>query len=398
MQQLSIIARPYVLRLLASGLVGRLPSAAAALAIAVVLRESGQTFGLVGWALGLFAAGLAVGSPMLGRLVDRYGQLPVLLPSAIVSGGGFALIAVGGPNATAVLVGAVLAGIATPPLEPCQRALWPRLVEEDEMDAALALDAAAQELVFIAGPLVVAACVATGHPVSALWVGAALGVLGSVVFALSPPSRAWRPAAGTRHWSGPLTNGGFLALLATLTCSGAAIGGLNLVVVAYGEAYPVVGGSGTLLALNAVGALLGAVAYGSVTWRLTVPRRIVAFTVGMALAYWCVITVPGPVWMAVLMVATGLFLAPLLAVTFSFIGTLTRPEYVTEAFAWIVTMFTIGNAAASPVAGVATSAGIDRGAAVAALGATAAMAVALASQRTWGRAVPSRTEPRHLEM
>jgi predicted MFS family arabinose efflux permease len=390
-RQLSILTRPDVPRLLVAGLVGRLPSAAAALAIGVVMRAAGQPYVEVGWALGLFAAGLAVGSPLLGRLVDRYGQLPVLLPSSIGSGAGFGLVALAVPDTAAVLVGAVLAGLATPPLEPCQRALWPRLVPERDMDAALAVDAAAQELIFIAGPLVVAACVAAGSPVSALWVGAGLGVVGSVVFALSPASRAWRPTTAARHWLGPLSDHRFLAVLATLTCSGAAIGGLNLVVVAYGESFPVLGGSGTLLALNALGALLGAIAYGAVTWRTPAPRRILACTAGMAAAYWCLLAVPGPTGMALLMIATGFFLAPLLAVAFAFIGTVVRAAYVTEAFAWIVTMFTIGNAAASPLAGAATSAGIDRGATVAAAAASGAVLVALAAQRAWARALPART-------
>jgi predicted MFS family arabinose efflux permease len=383
---LTIVRRPHVARLLLAAIVGRIPSAIGALAIGLVLRREGWSYDGVGLVLGIFAVGLAVGGPALGRLVDRRGQAKVLAGSAVMSGLGFLLVALPPASTGAVLGGAAVAGLATPPLEPCLRALWRGLVRADELDAALGLDACAQELIFIIGPLLVVACAATGDPAVALWLAAALDVAGTVLFLTAPPSHGWRPVPRPPHWLGPLRSAGLVVLLVGLVGSGAAIGALNLVTLAYAESHRVSGGAGVLLALNAAGGLLGAVAYGSIRWRLAPPQRLLLLTAGMAVAYWSLVSIPGTLWMAALMVLTGLFLAPVLAVAFAMVGTLSRPENVTEAFAWLVTLFTVGAALGSPVAGWALNNGIGAGAAVAAGGATTAVAIALGGQRAWSRA------------
>ncbi|MFJ5302755.1 hypothetical protein [Streptomyces sp. NPDC088350] len=67
----------------------------------------------------------AIGGPLLGRLVDRTGRPRVLVGSAVVSGAGYALLALAPGSLYGTLAGAVVAGAAAPPLEPCLRALWP---------------------------------------------------------------------------------------------------------------------------------------------------------------------------------------------------------------------------------------------------------------------------------
>jgi len=134
----------------------------AGVAIPLTLRDSGAGYGFVGLVAGAFAVAAAVGGPCWGRLVDRAGQWRVLLCCAVGSGAGSVVIALAPARAVLVVLGAVLAGAATPPLEPCLRALWPDLVAAEVLESAYALDSASQELVFIGGPLVVAGCAAAG--------------------------------------------------------------------------------------------------------------------------------------------------------------------------------------------------------------------------------------------
>ena len=56
--------------------------------------------------------------------------------------------------------------------------------------------------------------------------------------------------------------------------------------------------------------------------------------------------------MIVLMLVTGCFLAPALTVTFVLVGDLAPAGTVTEAFAWLITLFTTGAAVGSAVTGV----------------------------------------------
>lgn len=140
---------------------------------------------------------------MLGRIVDRTGQPRVLLCSAVVAGSGYALLALAPGNPIAAPVGAAIAGLAMPPLEPCLRALWPAVVREEQLDTAYAFDSASQQLLYVAGPLAVAGIAAGLGPVAALWTAAGLGLAGALVVATAAPARAWQaPPRG--HGSGLL--------------------------------------------------------------------------------------------------------------------------------------------------------------------------------------------------
>jgi len=379
---------------LAASIVGRIPPAVAALAISLLLRGVGWGYDRVGLVVGVFAVGQALGGPVLARLVDRRGQTAVLAGSAIVSSLGYLLLPVAARSTAGALVCAAVAGLATPPLEPCLRALWPALVgqerldatrSQERLDAALGLDAASQELIFIVGPLLVAACAATGLPAIALWLAAVLGLLGTALFLLAPPPRAWRPVStsGPAHWLGPLRGGRLVLLLVALVGSGVAVGAMTLFVVAYADGRSVPGGAGLLLALNALGAMLGAVGYAAVRWRLEPRRRLLLLAVGMAGAYWALVTVPGVGVMVVLLILCGAFFAPLLAVSFVMVGTLSRPEHITEAFAWLVTLITAGIALGSLLSGYALASGLGAGAVAGAAGASAGALLVLVGQRPW---------------
>lgn len=351
MGYLSLLRATHVLRLLMGTLIGRLPSAMATLAIPLALREVDASYGFVGLATGTFAIAAAVGGPLLGRAVDHIGQPKVLIPTAALAGLGFTLIGLFPERQSWVLAGAILAGAATPPLEPCLRALWPRILPATRLDRAYALDASAQELIFVGAPLIVAGTVAVTYPAMALWLAALLGAIGVLIVATAPPSRAYRAEERSTHWLGPLRSTGLVVLLTGLIGSGMTIGTLNVLVISYAEQHRLPGGAGTLLALNAAGALIGALSYGAMRWEMPLPRRGLLMAGGMALGYSLLILLPAPPLMAVLMVVTGLFLAPLLTVSFVLVDRLAPAGTVTEAFAWLVTVFTSGTAIGAAVAG-----------------------------------------------
>ena len=387
MRYVSLIGTPHVARLLVGAFVGRLPTGMAALAISLALRRAGAVYGFVGLAVGTYAIAVALGAPLLGRLVDRLGQPRVLVPTAVLAAAGFVAVALAPRVPAVVLLGAALAGVATPPIEPAVRVLWPRIVPADRVQAAYALDSAVQELIFVSGPLVVAGCVALGSPVGALWVAAALGALGVAVVTSTAPSRAWRAQHRSTDWLGPLRHTGLAVLLVALSGMGFAIGTFNVLVVSYAEGHRLPGGAATLLTLNATGALLGVLGYGAVTWRAAAATQALSCAAGLTLAYGLLPLLPAPPVMAVLVLLTGVFFAPLLTVTFALIGELAPPGTTAEAFAWLVTLFGLGNSLGSAVAGIVLQhAGQRWAAACAGLGAGACLVVLALAFRLLARA------------
>jgi MFS family permease len=307
---LRVLRRQYCFRMLSGSWIGRLPMAMAVVAIPLALRHAGADYVFIGAAAGSYAISSAIGAPVIGRIVDRIGQVKVLVPTALLAAAGFVVIAVAPTLHAAVLTGVILAGAFTPPLEPCLRVLWPGLVGRDELDNAYAVDSAAQELIFVAGPLAVSLCVAVVVPIAALWAEAVLTLLGVLVFATALPARQWRPEQGhDRHWLGPLRRAGLLILLLAPAGIGFAIGTLNVLAVGYTERNPLPGGAPILLTLNSAASLVGVLVYGAITWTIQPRTRVLLFACGLAAGYGLLPIVPSPPLMAVLMVPAGFFLA-----------------------------------------------------------------------------------------
>jgi MFS family permease len=390
---LTLLRLPFITRLLTGSLIGRLPGGMSLLMIPLALRRSGLDYGFVGIASGALAVSAAVGGPVLGRLVDRVGQVRVLIPAAAASGTGFAILALAPGDRPIVLLGVVLAGAAAPPLEPCIRILWPSLVPAEGLASAYSLDSAAQELIFVSGPLVVAGCVAWASPVAALWLGAALGAVGVLVVATSKPVRLWRPTGARAHWLGPLRSPGLVVLLTSLIGQGMAIGTLNVFLVDYAEHHKFPGGAGILMAINAFGSLIGALVYGARKWRGSATGHLLALRVGLGTAYALLLLVPAPPLMVAIMVMSGLCFAPSLTVLFMLTGELAPAGTATEAFAWLITLFSVGAATGSAISGfVIAHAGLSPTAVTAVAGTAGAVLVQLAGRRYLHQAKPEGPE------
>ncbi|MCP9950322.1 MFS transporter [Actinomadura madurae] len=347
------LRRPYAGRLLGGTLLGRLPNGMGMLAVVLHIRADGGGYPLAGTLAAVFGLATAAGQPVLGRVMDRAGQPRVLVPAACAAAAGFALLAAVGADPLPVSVAAVVAaGFATPPLEAGLRALWPDVLDgPEQVDAAYALDAAAQEVIFTVGPLLVVAA-ALVNTETALLITGALGIAGTLVVALSGPSRRWRGAPRASDWAGPLRSPGLRVLLLSLACAGVALGVYAVAVVAYAEEQGRDLASGLLLACMAGGALIGGIVYGARSWAGEPHHRLPWLLAALAAGYVPLVLAPGLPVMSVLAFLSGVFLAPVLACSFSLVDRLAPSGTVTEAFAWVVAAVGAGGSLGSFVSGI----------------------------------------------
>jgi MFS family permease len=372
----ALLARPYALRMLLSALVARLPEAMVPLALLLLVRAEHGSYGAAGAMAGAFAIGAAVGGPVAGRLVDRLGQPPVLVVTALVRSATLAGIVLSAGSSLVVAgVLAVLCGAATPPLEPALRALWPELAADEQhaLDAAYELDAGAQELIFVAGPLLVAVAVSTWSPEGALHLTSAIGLVGALAFALAPPARAWRPAQHAPvSWTAAVRAPQVAVLLALGLLAGAATGMVNVTTTAFAE--HTLGNrdlAGWLLAAWAVGALAGGLSSAAWRWRGAPEDRLTRLLVLFGFAFLPALLARSTGSMAAALALSGALLPPTLACVFVLTGTRALPGTLTETFAWLTSAFLVGSAVGSALAGTLTggdsAAESVRGFAVAAL-------------------------------
>ncbi|MFI1971019.1 MFS transporter [Streptomyces cinnamoneus] len=371
-------------RLLTGTLVGRLPNATAALAIVLFVRAEGGSYTLAGALSAVYGVANAVGQPLLGRAVDLYGQPRVILPSAVMTALGMAVFTVVGLDPLPLTYTAmIVAGFFAPPLEGGLRALWPSVLKnEDDLHAAYSLDAIAQELIYVVGPLIVTRIVAIWSEAAALNALHLMGVAGALAVVTSPPSRSWRSAPREAHWLGALRSRGLLVLLGTFFFIGSALGSIAVAAVAYGDAHGGGNISGWLLSALGVGALIGGSVHGARQWPGSPEQRLRVLVGGLALLYVPLVLVPGVVAMTVLAGVAGLFLAPCLATAFVVVDRHAPRGTVTEAFSWLVTSFGVGAAIGTAFVGPAVQSGGARsGFLVAVGGGAAALAVIVAARR-----------------
>ncbi|MFF1697987.1 MFS transporter [Streptomyces sp. NPDC058257] len=380
-----ILRARYVTRLLAGTLVGRLPNATAPIAIVLFIRAEGGSYSLAGALAAVYGVANAVGQPLLGRLVDLYGQPRVQLPAALLSALGMAAFAFTGPDALALAYASVAAaGLTTPPLEGGLRALWPSVLrEEKQVHVAYAMDAVAQEIMFTVGPLLVTGCVALWSEQAALLVVNAVGILGALSVVVSKPSRAWRSADRAAHWLGALRSPGLLALLGAYLFVGVALGSINVAGSSYADGN---GGDvvyGWLIAAVGFGGLVGGVVYGAREWKGVPEKRLTVLVALLAVGYLPLTLTPGAVAMTLLAALAGVFLAPSLACAFIVVDRHAPAGTVTEAFSWLVTTFMVGASLGTAGAGpVVEWGGTTAGFVIPGVAGVAALLVLLATART----------------
>ncbi|MFG2266204.1 MFS transporter [Streptomyces sp. NPDC048720] len=356
---LEILRARHAARLLAGTLVGRLPNATAAIALVLFVRAEGGTYGLAGALAAVYGVANAVGQPVLGRLVDLYGQPRVQLPAAVASALAMAVFAFSGTDPLPVACAAVAAaGLFTPPLEGGLRALWPSVLRrEEQVHTAYAMDAVAQEVMFTVGPLLVTLCVSLWSERAALLVLNAVGVLGALSVVFSPPSRAWRSAPREAHWLGALRSPGLLALLGAFLFVGIALGSITVASVPYADEHGGDAVYGWLMAALGLGALIGGSVYGARAWSGAPERRLRVLVALLAVCYLPLMLMPGAVAMVLLSLLSGVFLAPCIACAFIIVDRHAPGGTVTEAFSWLVTTFTVGASVGTGLAGPVVQAG-----------------------------------------
>jgi MFS family permease len=351
---LDVLRVPSVPRLLASAVVGRMPTAMAGLAIVLLVREGGGSYAVAGTVAAAYSVALALTSPLLGRLVDRVGQTRVLAGCAGASVLAFAALAAVGRGASPVLLGALaaLAGGSIPPVAACMRALWSELLGDGgRLQAAFAVESTAQELIFVVGPPLVALLAALLSPAAAVLGTAVLLLAGTAVFAATPASRAWRPRRRAADWAGPLRSPGIRTVLAAIVLLATAFGTVEVTVVAGAEQLGSRTLAGPLLALWAVGSLVGGLAFGSRASGRGPEQRMIGLLALVVAGIALLAVATGLAQLAAGMVLAGLGIAPAIACLYLLVDRLAPAGTVTEAFTWVTTAFATGFAAGNALGG-----------------------------------------------
>ena len=377
----TVLAMPGVRPVLVAAFIGRLPIGMMSLSIVILVSEETGSYATAGAVAATQALAGAIASPLLGRLIDRVGQTPVLVFCGVAFPVSVALLTIVASNVTdllTLLACAIPFGVTYPPLFAATRALLTRMAGSEDLAAtAFAFEAIVQEAFFITGPLLVALLVAVASPQAALAFVAVVTSVGTLSFAATSASRSASGEAGPDHLMGALASPGVRTLLVVSAAFGLSFGTLEVTMPAFADERGSNAVGGVLLAALALGSMVGGVWYGSRTLAAHLSTQMIWFSGVFAVALVPLAFAGSIPVMLVLMGLAGFFVAPWAATTAALVGRLAPPGAVTEAYTWEMTAVVAGFAMGGVLSGVLVeNAGVREALIAAAVAAAASVAIA----------------------
>jgi MFS family permease len=350
-----VLRTPGARSLFIASCVARLPMGALGLLLILHTHELTGSYAAGGLASGVYALALGLSNPVLGRVVDRRGQTPVLRVGAPVAAAAIVLVALLPADApTGVVIACAAAtGASQPPVGACMRALWPELLATaDRRHAAYALEGVALEIVYICGPVVIVAGVGSLSLTAALLVCAGALAVGDLAFSAHPASRGWRPhPEPVRDITGALRGRGVCVLLAVFALIGLSIGAVEVAVPATLDTMGHRELTGVLLGAWGVGSMLAGFAVAHFGAPADAARRLAFLLAAWGAAHAAVGAAGTPLTLALVLLVAGATIAPTLVCANGMLDHLAPAGTLTEAFTWTQTGIVIGVAIGSAAGG-----------------------------------------------
>ncbi len=377
------LALPGVRTLLVLVFFARIPSTASGMVltlhIAVTMDRGYGAAGLVG---AVATVGIALGAPLLGRVVDRYGLRPMLVITTIGEATFWAFARF--MPYELLLVFGFVGGMLVLPAMSIGRQAIAALVPADLRRTAYSMDSVSTELSFMVGPAA-AVLVATQFSSQTAMMAMAVGIVivGAALYAANPAVRSEEEKASSsekvprRVWLTPRLVGVLLVGAGAVFI----LAGTEVAIVAQMEHNGDLSWTGLVVIVWSAASAVGGLVYGALK------RSIQQVTLMAALG---LLTVPiglagGTWWTLMLVLVPASFLcAPTIAATGEEVARLAPPAVRGEATGLQSSAFTLGAAVGAPLVGfVVDHASPAWGFAVAGLGGVlvAGLAWALAARQ-----------------
>ncbi|MEU4231403.1 MFS transporter [Nonomuraea sp. NPDC026600] len=341
---------PGVRTLLLVGLIARIPTTATGMALTLhVVNGMELGFGRAGLVTMASTVGMAVGSPLTGRFVDKHGLRPVLIITTCAQAAFWA--SAWALPYVALVVAAVVAGLLALPVFSVIRQCLAAMVPVEHRRAGFSLDSMLVELSYMVGPaLAVAGMTTLGSGPTLAIIAAGLTGSGVALVVLNPPTRSAEelraPAARVprRRWLTPA----FVALLGTVASATFVLTATELALVGTMEHTGQTAWIGVAVGIWCVYSLVGGFVYGGLS-RGVSPLALIA---GMGLLTTLASLAGGDWrWLMLALLPAGVLCAPSLSSTVDTVSRWVPAGARGEAMGFHGTALLVGGAISAPIAG-----------------------------------------------
>lgn len=369
-------------RFSAVGLLARLPAAMIVLAIILFVSSQTDSFAVAGAMAAAFQISASSATILSSRISDRLGQARVLPLLCSVNATFTILFVISMQRDVPLLASGILiaaAGAFMPAIGSMIRARWANIAEGAQLRTAFAMESTFDEIDWAIGPVLTATLAAVIDPAAPLIAAAIFTIIFGISLATlrsTQPAPKTPPAHGHRRG---VMRDGLPVVVITLAGVGVMFGAYEVAIPAFATEQGAPNASGLVLAVWAIGSMLGGLWFGSRHWNTSLPKQAQIAIGCLALAM-----IPGLIDYSIAVSVAAAFLAgvavaPSLITQFSLAERLVDSDRITEGITWAMSGITLGFAAGSALAGaVIDSIDVRAGFAVALGGAIVAFAL------SWG--------------
>lgn len=334
-------------RIILSQLLARFPFGMMTIAFVLHIENMHDSYAVAGLALGAETIGAAISGPVLARWMGPYGARRVILSGAIIGALAMLLIALFWIPTVWVIMLSLVVGLTSPPIQSAARTIYPSLVTKKQLNSVYAMDATAQEIIWVIGP-VAAALLASAFgtaPVIALM--AIIQIFGSALFVSNREVAELKIPAPNARVGGVLRNklvlsNAIIGLLMVGSFSGVEVGAVAILDK---------GTAGIVLAAFSVGSLLGGLFLGNrarTDWALT--KFLTVILLGYSM-FW--FAPENAWWIGTCMFISGLGVAPAFGLLAALVAKRLKQADAAEAYGWINTGQLMGYSAGAALSGIA---------------------------------------------
>ncbi|MDO5034817.1 MAG: MFS transporter [Actinomycetaceae bacterium] len=351
-----ILSIPGAWKFSLAGLIARFPMSIVGISQILMISMLYGSYTLAGQVAATNVISFAIFAPFVARLVDRFGQARVMIPSIAISTTtlmGLMIAAAMHAPVGYLYVLTAISGATSGSLGSMVRSRWTVVVKSPaQLHTAFAMESTLDEFVFMLGPILATVLAANVHPLAGMILAFILAVTGGF-WLLSqrdtepPVSASTAPPPKGSVMAQPV----MVALALVYVGAGAMFGAIDISVVAFTESLGKQAFSGVLLGVFAFGSMLAGLLYGARTSSIALWKLFVGGVVFLALGVSLTHFARSMVGLGVILFITGFSISPTMINVTAMVQRAVPPRRLTEGLTWMSTAMNVGTSLGSAAAG-----------------------------------------------
>lgn len=301
---------PGVGPLLFASTFGRLAYAMVSLALFFQVEEITGSVATAGLAVGVSFGLSALTAGPRGLLIDRFGQTKPLYAFVPAYATSALMLAFLPQGAVSAIILAGLVGLTAPPINISIRPLWLDIVGQDRVRVAYSVDMAYANLLMLLGPVLATLVALSLSPrVGMAFVGISM-LVGGLLLAVNPHSRAWIPEDRLHDEPGMLRSPAMRLLALEGACMGMGIGLVTIGIPAMATLEGQESLAGPTMAAMGVGVIIGTVWAGAKAKDIAPANGLRMATALFAVALLPLAFMPLGPWLMATVLVAWMFIGP----------------------------------------------------------------------------------------